>query len=152
MLKERANEQRTIVATLEHAGAVWETHSVETHISAAMLLVLREHCLHFCKLPCRCKQIPWAFGYVHAFKFADGTVWDCDNGWRVKPVKLRLENDLPVEPDRALAVQQVAEAYREFAQQRSVCESNGLRVVVDGDMLIIIDNRTGKHTQFRCIP
>lgn len=152
MLKERANIPRTIVATLEHEGAVWETHMLSMQISEEMLRVLRENCVNICKLPCRCKQIPWAFGYVHAFKFEDGTVWDCYNGWRTKPVKLRLENDLPVEPDRALGVQQLAEAYREFAQQRSVCESNGLRAVVDGDMLIIIDNRTGKHTQFRCIP
>jgi len=152
MLKARANDHRVIVATLEHAGAVWETHKVEMQISAEMLLVLREHCVHMCKLPCRCKQIPWAFGYVYAFKFSDGTVWDCDNGWRVKPVKLRLENDLPAEPDRALAMQQLADAYLQFMQQRIVCAAQGLHAVVDGFTLIIEDNQTDKLTKFRCDP
>lgn len=152
MISNTQDTFHTIVATLAHEGEEWVSLSLPTQISDKILQVLRATCVNICKLPCRCKQIPWAFGYVHAFKFSNGTVWDASNGWRVKPVKLRLENDLPVEPDRALAVQQLAEAYREFAQQRSVCESNGLRAVVDGDMLIIIDNRTGKHTQFRCIP
>lgn len=67
-------------------------------------------------------------------------------------MKLRLENDLPVEPDRALAVQQLADAYLQFMQQRIVCATQGLHAIVDGFTLIIEDGRTGLLTKFRCDP
>lgn len=66
-------------------------------------------------------------------------------------MKLKLLSDLPADPDRRLAIEQLAAQYLEFSKLRHTCESNGLRVIPAAEHLIVLDMKTDSYTYFEVV-